>query len=163
MRAAGSGAHRGGPRSGADGAAAREPAGRAGGDDGYLFLDLRGLQAMYGDLATLEAAIRAAVPRAASAPVRFRRGQVRRGRRGAHRPSRARRARCRPQRDGAFLAPLSVRHLLLLEPEVLQRLELLGLRTIGDLAALPFSAVQAEFGPPGAQAWRLAHGTTPSR
>jgi DNA polymerase-4/protein ImuB len=59
----------------------------------------------------------------------------------------------------AFLAPLSVRHLLVLEPDVVQRLELLGLRTIGDLAALPFKAVQAEFGPPGAQAWRLAHGT----
>jgi hypothetical protein len=57
-----------------------------------------------------------------------------------------------------FLAPLSVNHLLLLEPDVLQRLELLGLRTIGDLAALPFSAVQAEFGSPGAAAWRLAHG-----
>jgi nucleotidyltransferase/DNA polymerase involved in DNA repair len=57
-----------------------------------------------------------------------------------------------------FLAPLSVRHLLMLDTDVLQRLELLGLRTIGDLAALPFSAVQAEFGPPGAHAWRLAHG-----
>ena len=51
-----------------------------------------------------------------------------------------------------------VNNLLLLDPDVLQRLELLGLRTIGDLAALPFSAMQAEFGPPGAAAWRLAHG-----
>jgi DNA polymerase-4/protein ImuB len=34
----------------------------------------------------------------------------------------------------------------------------LGLRTIGDPAALPFSAVQAQFGPPGARAWRLADG-----
>src|ERR1700716_997944 len=32
------------------------------GEDGYLFLELRGLQAMYGDLASLEEAIRAAVP-----------------------------------------------------------------------------------------------------
>src|SRR5258708_2411379 len=53
----------------------------------------------------------------------------------------------------AFVAPLSVRHLLLLDPDVLQRLELLGLHTIGDLAALPFSAVQSEFGPLGAEAW----------
>ncbi|TME27120.1 MAG: hypothetical protein E6I75_25215 [Chloroflexi bacterium] len=58
----------------------------------------------------------------------------------------------------AFLAPLSVRHLVLLEPEALQRMELLGVRTIGDLAALPFNAVQAQFGMPGAHAWRLAHG-----
>src|ERR1051326_3288383 len=50
----------------------------------------------------------------------------------------------------AFLAPLSVRHLLMLEAEVQHRLELLGVRTIGDLAALPFTAVQAELGPPGA-------------
>jgi DNA polymerase-4/protein ImuB len=49
-------------------------------------------------------------------------------------------------------------HLRKLEPDVLQRLERLGLRTIGDLAALPFNAVQAEFGPSGAHAWRLAHG-----
>lgn len=41
---------------------------------------------------------------------------------------------------------------------MLKRLDRLGLRAIGDLAALPFSAVQAEFGPSGAQAWRLAHG-----
>src|SRR3979411_3054747 len=32
------------------------------GEDGYLFLDLRGLQAMYGELSRLEDAIRAAVP-----------------------------------------------------------------------------------------------------
>ena len=61
----------------------------------------------------------------------------------------------------AFLAPLSVRNLLLLEPDVLQRLELLGLHTIGELAALPFNAVQAEFGTSGAHAWRLAHGKDP--
>ena len=44
------------------------------------------------------------------------------------------------------------------QPDVLQRLELLGLHTLGDLANLPFSAVQAEFGRPGARAWRLARG-----
>src|SRR6478736_5560304 len=32
------------------------------GEDGYLFIDLRGLQAMYGELSRLEDAIRAAVP-----------------------------------------------------------------------------------------------------
>src|SRR5438876_642135 len=44
----------------------------------------------------------------------------------------------------AFLAPLPVRHLLMLDADAVQRLEVLGLRTIGDLAALPFSAVQAQ-------------------
>jgi DNA polymerase-4/protein ImuB len=60
-----------------------------------------------------------------------------------------------------FLALLSVRYLdvlSVLAPDVLHRLELLGLRTIGDLAALPLGAVQAELGPPGARAWRLARG-----
>jgi DNA polymerase-4/protein ImuB len=46
----------------------------------------------------------------------------------------------------------------MLDPEAQHRLELLGVRTIGDLAALPFHAVQAQFGPPGAHAWRVAHG-----
>ena len=42
---------------------------------------------------------------------------------------------------------------------MLQRLELLGLQhDRRTWRRLPFSAVQAEFGPPGAQAWRLAHG-----
>src|SRR5439155_8226849 len=43
-------------------------------------------------------------------------------------------------------------------PDALERLENLGLRTIADLTALPLSAVQAEFGLAGAQAWRLANG-----
>jgi DNA polymerase-4/protein ImuB len=59
----------------------------------------------------------------------------------------------------SFLALKSVRLLQsLLEPDVIDRLELLGIKTIGELAQLPFSAVQAQFGPPGARAWRLAHG-----
>jgi DNA polymerase-4/protein ImuB len=39
-----------------------------------------------------------------------------------------------------------------------KRLELLGLRTIANLATLPFSAVQAEFGLVGARAWKIANG-----
>jgi DNA polymerase-4/protein ImuB len=58
----------------------------------------------------------------------------------------------------AFLAPLPVMYLTALPPEALQRLELLGLRTLGQLAELPFAAVQAELGAAGARAWRLASG-----
>jgi DNA polymerase-4/protein ImuB len=47
---------------------------------------------------------------------------------------------------------------LQLPPDILKRLGLLGLRTVGDLATLPFSAIQAEFGPAGARAWKLANG-----
>ena len=42
--------------------------------------------------------------------------------------------------------------------EMLRRLRLLGLRTLGDLASLPRSALAAQFGPEGALAWDLASG-----
>lgn len=62
-----------------------------------------------------------------------------------------------PQGTPAFLAPLSV-DTLPVSFEMRSRLWRLSLRTLGDLAALPFSAVQAQFGTEGAQAWRLARG-----
>jgi nucleotidyltransferase/DNA polymerase involved in DNA repair len=126
-------------------------------DDGYLFVDLHGLQAMYGDFARLEDAIRAAVPPLLRPRLGFGGGKFAAA--VAARQAAAGETRVVPAaQTKAFLAPLSVRHLLLLAPDAVQRLELLGLRTIGDLAALPFSAVQAEFGSSGAQAWRLAQG-----
>src|SRR5438270_4827545 len=174
-------------------------------DDGYFFLDLRGLQAMYGELAALEEAIHAAVPALLRPRLGFANGKFasavaarvfnNRWREpltsgpdspsassrwrepltsGPDSPSASSRWR-EPLTSGpdsaslnacvvpasetqTFLAPLSVRHLLMLDADVHHRLELLGLRTIGDLAALPFNAVQAELGPSGARAWRLAHG-----
>jgi DNA polymerase-4/protein ImuB len=129
------------------------------GDDGYLFLDLRGLQAMYGSFSQLVEAIQAAVPPLLRPRIGLGSGKFTAMVAARMAEPHAGSARVVPASETrAFLAPLSVRHLLLLDPDVLQRLELLGLHTIGDLAALPFSAVQAEFGPPGAQAWRLAHG-----
>jgi protein ImuB len=127
-------------------------------EDGSLFLDIRGLHTVYGSLSGLERAIRAAVP----ALLRPRLG-VATGKFAAHLAARMSRPGeirvVAAAESSAFLAPLPVRLLeSLLEPEVIQRLELLGLNTIGDLAELPFSAVQAQFGPPGARAWRLAHG-----
>jgi nucleotidyltransferase/DNA polymerase involved in DNA repair len=127
-------------------------------DDGYLFLDLRGLEALYGSLDRLQDTIRAAVPPLLRPRFGFGSGKFSAAV-AARMVSSAGDALVVPASETeVFLSPLSVRHLLTLDPDVLQRLELLGLRTIGDLAALPFSAVQAEFGPPGAHAWRLAHG-----
>jgi nucleotidyltransferase/DNA polymerase involved in DNA repair len=60
-------------------------------------------------------------------------------------------------RETAFLAPLDV-SLLPHSPGTLRRLELFGLRTIGDAANLPLGAVQAQFGPEGRRLWELAHG-----
>lgn len=57
----------------------------------------------------------------------------------------------------SFLAPLPVAWLPL-APEMLRRFERLGVRTLGALAALPASAVQARFGPAGRRAWELATG-----
>lgn len=57
----------------------------------------------------------------------------------------------------AFLAPRSVSWLPL-PPDALRRFDRLGLRTLGDLAALPASAVAARFGPAGRRAWELANG-----
>ena len=56
-----------------------------------------------------------------------------------------------------FLAGLPV-EILPLAPDVHQRLHLLGLDRVGQLAELPFTAVQAQFGPAGARAWELANG-----
>ena len=129
-------------------------------DNGYFFLDLRGLSAMYGQLDALEAAIHAAVPALLRPRLGFANGKfaavvaARMAEPGVAAPGYVIPA----AETRAMLAPLSVRHLLMLEAEVQHRLELLGVRTIGDLAALPFNAVQAELGPPGAQAWRVAHG-----
>jgi nucleotidyltransferase/DNA polymerase involved in DNA repair len=56
-----------------------------------------------------------------------------------------------------FLAgqPIAV---LPLDPDTHRRLRQLGLRTLGDLTALPESAVISQFGSPGRRLWRLAAG-----
>ena len=46
--------------------------------------------------------------------------------------------------------------------EMLRRLRLLDLGTLGELEALPRSALAAQFGTEGALAWELAHGTARS-
>src|SRR5437899_10864725 len=62
-----------------------------------------------------------------------------------------------PGEEGKFLArqPLAV---LPLDPDTHRRLRQLGLRTLGDLAALPEEAVVAQFGRAGRRLWRLAAG-----
>jgi len=59
--------------------------------------------------------------------------------------------------ERAFLAsqPISV---LPLDSDTHRRLHLLGIRTLGALAALPEEAVTAQFGAVGRQLWRLAAG-----
>jgi nucleotidyltransferase/DNA polymerase involved in DNA repair len=59
-----------------------------------------------------------------------------------------------------FLATAPV-GLLPLPADKRRRMERLGLRTLGDLAALPPAAVQARFGAEGRRAWELARGNDP--
>lgn len=59
--------------------------------------------------------------------------------------------------EAAFLAPLPIR-LLPADAAARERFRLLGLSRIGDLAALPRSAVVARFGPPGGELHDLASG-----
>ena len=60
-----------------------------------------------------------------------------------------------------FLASFPLDLLLAREPGLyglVQRLRLFGLGVFGDVAALPFSAMQAQFGADGALVWNLANG-----
>lgn len=65
-----------------------------------------------------------------------------------------------PGKTAAFLAPLPVT-LLPLEPDMAERLFLLGIHTMGQLAALPASAMLNQFGTVGRLMHRLAGGTDP--
>ena len=62
-----------------------------------------------------------------------------------------------PRLEAAFLAPLPIA-MLPIDDEVAQRLNLLGLRTIGAVAALPLDAIQAQFGAYGQTLHRLVNG-----
>jgi nucleotidyltransferase/DNA polymerase involved in DNA repair len=57
----------------------------------------------------------------------------------------------------AFLAPLPL-ELIPLEPRRARELRELGLRRVGELAALPAAAAAERLGPDGHRAWRLANG-----
>jgi DNA polymerase-4/protein ImuB len=62
----------------------------------------------------------------------------------------------------AFLAGLPV-EVLPVADVMHQRLRLFGIERLGQVAALTFSAMQAQFGPAGAHAWRLANGEDDAR
>jgi nucleotidyltransferase/DNA polymerase involved in DNA repair len=60
-------------------------------------------------------------------------------------------------KEADFLRPLDV-SLLPCSPDMLRRLDLYGLHTMGDLAALPVGPAQAQFGAEGKRLWELAQG-----
>lgn len=67
-----------------------------------------------------------------------------------------------PGRERDFLAHLPV-EVLPVEAAMPQRLRLFGIERLGQVAALPLSALQAQFGPVGRRAWELANGRDGSR
>lgn len=58
---------------------------------------------------------------------------------------------------GRFMSRFEV-DLLPVDYRMIQRLHAFGLHRMGDIAALPKGAMQAQFGPEGARAWELANG-----
>jgi DNA polymerase-4/protein ImuB len=125
--------------------------------EGAIFLDIAGLHTVYGSLSGLERAIRAAVPSLLRPRLGIGAGKF--AALTAARMSRPGELHCVTAAETRmFLAPLPIRTMHVLDPEALLRLEVLGVQTIGELAELPLGAVQAQFGPRGARAWRLAHG-----
>jgi DNA polymerase-4 len=63
-----------------------------------------------------------------------------------------------PDRVAEFLAPLPVGRLWGVGARGEQRLHALGIRTVGQLAALPERVLADRFGEAGRQVWELAHG-----
>jgi len=63
----------------------------------------------------------------------------------------------RPGEEGRFLASQSIT-VLPLDPDTHRRLRLLGLKTLGRVAALPEEAIVSQFGRVGRRLWRLAAG-----
>ncbi|HET9014237.1 MAG TPA: hypothetical protein VFN57_01485 [Thermomicrobiaceae bacterium] len=133
-----------------------EPDGPTSEAPGRCYVDLRGLERHHGPPERAAARLLATVPpvlrpRAGVAPGKF----VARVAAGRAAPGETRVVA--PGEVVGFLAGLPVGWLPL-PLETVRRLERLGLRTMGDLAALPAHAVQARFGPEGRRAWALASG-----
>ena len=75
-----------------------------------------------------------------------------------HRQAGRVRGPCRPTKVAAFLAPLPVGRIWGVGAKGEKRLHALGIRTIGQLAALPQKVLVDHFGEVGRHLWHLAHG-----
>jgi len=123
---------------------------------GVAYVSADGLLGLYRGLDGVLAAVRRAVAR----PVRLGVGPTRLCALAASRRARARRAVSVDGDPRRWLAPLPVALLRsrAATEHLVEPLERLGLRTLGDVAALPRAAVSDRFGDPGALARRLARG-----
>lgn len=122
---------------------------------GRAYVDLTGLDDLYGGSARVASAVVDAVPAQYGARVGVALGKF-----PAYvaaqqaKPGEARRT---PDDVRGYLAPVSI-DLLPVSWEMRDRLHQFGLDRLGDIAARPFGPFQAQFGPDGALAWRLSRG-----
>jgi protein ImuB len=128
------------------------------GRPGLAYFDARGLRNLHGG--TVEGVI-AAARRALGTPARLGAAPSRFAALAAASRARVRRAEIAPDRQlAAYLAPLPVT-LLTHRPETAalpDTLERFGIRTLGEIAALPKAALADRFGPAGSLARDLARG-----
>ena len=125
-------------------------------ETGCVYFETRGVERLYGGLeAALERALAAVGsswdPRAGAAERRF----AALAAASVARPGQA--VVVSDERTGEFLAPLPV-DALPLRRDTQEELRALGVRRMGELAALPGGAVAERLGPEGRRAWRLAQG-----
>jgi DNA polymerase-4/protein ImuB len=124
-------------------------------DLGLAYVDLRGLERLYGNDANLLQALFNATPGTYRPRMGVGEGKFPAYAAALHaEPGGAVRI---PQDATAFLAPLPVVRLPT-SWRVKERLMDFGLESIGSIASLPLSAMQGEFGKEGARLWRLASG-----
>lgn len=127
---------------------------------GEVYVDLRGLEGLYPSMDALAAALLDAAPPQLHARVGI--AEERFSARAAARhtePGHTR--RLAPGESEGFLAPLPAAWLPL-EHDALERLLLLGIERVGEYAALPRHAVEAQFGVAGGRAWLAARGRDPT-
>jgi protein ImuB len=117
--------------------------------EGTAFLEMRGIEGdPEGWRATVRDALEIPLPfRVAVAPNKF----------TARVAALAGQAAVREGEERAFVAPFSL-DVLDFDPATLQRLTLLGIRTLGELAALPHGPFVRRFGPAAARLHACAHG-----
>lgn len=123
---------------------------------GTAFVDLRGLERLYGGTENITAALLRAVP----PTLRPRIGLASNKFTARVAATQARPGGVRMVPDAyakAFLAGSPV-DVLPVPLEMRRRLERFGLSHLRDIARLPLGKLQAQFGPDGRRAWELAHG-----
>ena len=123
---------------------------------GCLYFDTRGVERLYGGVAGV---LSARSPRSAPRGTRARGPPSASSPRSPPRASRgrARGSSSKSERTEDFLAPLPL-SLLPLDETRYAELEGLGMKTVGQLATLPGSAVAERLGQDGRRAWSLARG-----